>query len=363
MMKTLLALSVCGILLPAVANGQQITGATSTPGVTAHPRVPMQDLAAAAAASAPQVQTAPAPPPPPAPTRRRRGSMVGYIDDATIESKVRLRFDTAYHNTVPDRAEFFYAKCGCYAGLPATNPAFDPDAPGPRPGAANDLNFQQLFLEGEYAAHARVSIFGQMPIRWLQPQSFIPNTGGVFPNQSGVGDLRIGAKVAAVDTEVTTLTAKVQFYVPTGDSQKGLGTDHTSVEPEILYLQQLSNWMMLESQFGVWLPIGGAAPVPTSADGSFAGTVISYGVGPSFTVYETDRVRFAPVVELVGWHVQDGNQTSAAGGDASGTNIVNLKIGARAMFGRGSIYAGYGHALTDRSWYEDIFRMEYRVGF
>jgi hypothetical protein len=44
--------------------------------------------------------------------------MVGYVEDATIESKVRLRFDSAFHDTAPDRAEFFYAKCGCYSGLP-----------------------------------------------------------------------------------------------------------------------------------------------------------------------------------------------------------------------------------------------------
>jgi hypothetical protein len=359
-MRTLLALSVLGILLPAVATGQQSPDGTTTPGMIARPLVEMQQLAAAAPANSPQLQT-PAPTPPP-PTRRRRGSMVGYIEDSTIESKVRLRFDTAYHDTAPDRAEFFYAKCGCYSGLPVNHPAYDPDAPGPRPGAANDVNFQQVFLEGEYAIDSRVSIFGMFPIRWLQPQSFIPDTGGTFPNQSGVGDLRMGVKLAGVDKDDAALTVKLQFYLPTGDPEQGLGTDHTSIEPAVLYLQRLSNIVSLESEFGILLPIGGSAPVPTAADGSFSGNVIFYGIGPSFTVYETDRVRFAPVVELVGWRVQDGNQT-AAEGDASGTNIVNLKLGARAIFGQGSIYAGYGHALTDQTWYDDIFRFEYRFSF
>jgi hypothetical protein len=28
-----------------------------------------------------------------------------------------------FENTVPDRAEFFYAKCGCYQGLNPNDPA------------------------------------------------------------------------------------------------------------------------------------------------------------------------------------------------------------------------------------------------
>ena len=73
----------------------------------------------------------------------------------------------------------------------------------------------------------------------------------------------------------------------------------------------------------------------------------------------------APVVELVGWHVMSGNQTPADLGnfDASGTNIVNLKIGVRFVVDQGSFYAGYGHALTDAAWYTDIVRFEYRYSF
>ena len=64
----------------------------------------------------------------------RRPSMVGYVDDATINSQIRVRFDAGQHTHYPDRAEFFYGKCGCYRGLPTTNAAYDPDAAGPGPG-------------------------------------------------------------------------------------------------------------------------------------------------------------------------------------------------------------------------------------
>jgi hypothetical protein len=297
------------------------------------------------------------------PVRRRRGTFVGYIDDALTQSNVRIRFDAASGNTVPDRAEFFYAKCGCYRGLAVANPpAFDPDAPGPGPGAANDIKFQQLYLEGEYEVTPQLSVLGQIPLRWLQPKSFIAGTGDPFPNQSGFGDIRAGAKLAFVNTAVTTASVKVQFYFPSGDSTKGLGTDHASWEPALLLWNELTPRVNLESQIGVWLPVGGAAPVPTAADGHFAGRVFYYGIGPSFTVYESGRTRVAPVVELVGWHVMDGNETGGTG-DASGTNIVNLKIGARFVVDRGSFYAGYGHALTDAAWYTDIVRFEYRYSF
>ena len=37
-------------------------------------------------------------------------SSVGYIDTAIPGNVFRLRFDTAYNNNRPNRAEFFYAK-------------------------------------------------------------------------------------------------------------------------------------------------------------------------------------------------------------------------------------------------------------
>ena len=50
--------------------------------------------------------------------------------------------------------------------------------------------------------------------------------------------------------------------------------------------------------------------------------------------------------------------------DVSGMNIVNVKVGARLVFhDRSSLYIGYGRALTDATWYEDIARIEFRQSF
>ncbi len=137
---------------------------------------------------------------------RRRPSMVGYIGDSTIASKVRIRFDTAYHLDAADRAEFFYAKCGCYRFLPANNPAYDPNAAGPGPGVLTDANFQQLYVYGEYAIRPRLSIVGDLPLRFLQPQTFVPGTGS-FGDSSGISDVRAGVKLGVISTTVEPFAA------------------------------------------------------------------------------------------------------------------------------------------------------------
>jgi hypothetical protein len=284
--------------------------------------------------------------------------MVGYIDDPIVTSKIRLRFESGLHNRVPDRAEFFYGKCGCYRDLNINDPAYDPDASGPAPGIVTDLNFQQVYVHAEYAVSDRFSAFAELPIRWLQPK-----TPGVFGSQSGVSDLRAGVKLGIASTEEMSLTAQVKTFVSSGDSRLGLGTGHASIEPGLLYHRDLSDRAAIATQLALWIPFGGSNGVPRTVDGKFAGSVLSYGIGPSVAVYTTENVTFAPVVELVGWRVLNGYQT-ADPADASGTNIVNLKFGARAAWANGSsIYGGYGVSLTDNDWYSDIFRLEYRLSF
>jgi len=327
------------------------------------------DRTVASAALYPAPTVAPQVRAPRTPTRavglRRRGSMVGYIEDAIIGSKLRLRFDAGLHNPAPDRAEFFYAKCGCYRDLLAPpDPNFDPDAPGPGPGLVTDLNFQQLYLQGEFAVRDRVSVVAEVPVRWIQPKAF---AAGSFPNQSGIGDVRAGLKLALSTSDADSLTARVFAYVPTGSAEKGLGTDHASIEPALLYYHSISDRSAVEAQVGYWHPFGGSAGVPTANDEKFAGGLFFYGVGASYELYQGDRARFAPVVELVGWRVSGGFQTvppPTVFEEASGINIVNLKIGGRITFDAGgSFYAGYGHRLTSDGWYDDIVRLEYRHSF
>ncbi len=346
-MKT--ALLVLAILLPALASADD-------DGLAARG----DDALAASAAQAP---TRPAVGPI---EQKRRGSMVGYIDDSTVESQIRVRFDAGAGNDVPDRAEFFYAQCGCnFAG-----------APGPGGLGAGDLvtdlNFQQLTLDVQYGIKARgrrsrFAVFASIPVRFVQPQTFLgqtftPPLPNTFTSSSGLSDIRVGVKAALIDDEDSTLTAQVQGSFKSGDAKKGLGTDHGSIEFALLDRQKMSDRAQLEVQIGDWHPTGGS----TGPNGqSYSGDVLFYGFGPSYELFRTDRVSFAPVVELVGWHVYGGQQQdSGVLGPAAGTNIVNVKVGARATIDtRSSIYVGWGRALTDSVWYKNIVRLEYRYSF
>ena len=129
--------------------------------------------------------------------------------------------------------------------------------------------------------------------------------------------------------------------------------------------QSLGSRAQIEGEFGDWHPTG-SSKGPLPGNGNFAGDILYYGIGPSFALVNNRNVRFEPVVELVGWHVLGGFQTStfATGGtgDASGLNIVNLKVGGRLALSNGSsLYVGYGFALTSNVWYDHILRFEYRA--
>jgi hypothetical protein len=287
-------------------------------------------------------------------------SMVGYIDNAIVGSEVRIRFDAAFHDAFPDRAEFIYAKCGCYRN------AGDLSAPGPGPGIPNNVNFQILSFMGEYAANRRFSAFVEIPFRWIQPQGIAPispTPAPAFPNGAGISDVQAGLKFAMLASSRHYLTAQLLSYFPSGDSRSGLGTHHYSLEPALLYYQRLSDRFAIEGELGGWLPIGGSSGLGTNSSQRFAGNLFFYGIGPSYTLISGERFRLAPVIELVGWNVTGGLQTGTPL-NASGTNILNLKIGARMGFGEhSSLYVGYGKALTTADWYEQIVRVEYRYSF
>ena len=343
------AILILAVLIPVAASADDTTV------------VPAAEAAAVTSAQAARPVVGP-------PEPKRRPSMVGYIDDATIDDHVRLRLDFAWNNNVPDRAEFFYAQCGCNFAA----------APGPgNPGAGDlvtRLNFQQVFVDGQYAfkyrgKDSRVAVFASVPLRFIQPQTFLgqtftPPQSNTFTDSSGLADVRVGGKLALISDEDSTLTIQVQGYFKTGDAKQGLGTNHNAIEYSVLNKQTISNRAEIELEVGDWHPTGGSnAPPPGNQ--KYSGDVFYYGVGPSYELVNTGRIIFAPVVELVGWHVFGGEQQNAGNlQSAEGINIVNIKFGARTVFNnRGSFYVGYGQALTDAVWYRHILRFEYRYTF
>lgn len=288
-----------------------------------------------------------------------QGSTVGYIDDAVVGSQVRVRFDAAFGDSQVDMAEFLFAQSGSNGGTAA----------GPKPGLASNLNFQQLYMHGEYAPKRFLSFLVDVPVRWMQPLSFDPATlssGEVgFGDHGGLSDVSAGFKLAALASGRQYLTFQFVATFPSGDPGKGLGTDHYTIAPTLLYYRKVTDRFTLESQFGDSHPIGGDTP-------GFAGDVVEYGAGPSYVAYKSDKVQFTPVIELVIWKIFGGmwndpttpaNMSTISSADAN--NIINLKFGARTTIGKNnSFYVGYGHALTSANfWYQQILRVEYRRSF
>lgn len=266
-------------------------------------------------------------------------SAPGYIDPAQPLTHFRFRFDAGYSINRPDRAEFIYAKCGCFGF----------DAPGPiLPERSVDV--QETAFYFEYAATKQFSAFLELPVRYINPE--------VNSNEAGVGDLRFGFKYAMLYDEDRILTFQLKNYVPSGNARLGLGTDHFSIEPSLLLWRKLGERAALHSQIGDWISLGGT---------DFAGNVFFYGAGLSYQAWCNDAMKVSPVVEMLGWTVMSGRETDLAARnpsvDASGTTIVNAKVGARVEGRRSDFYVGYGHALTSDVWYRDIVRVEYRLKF
>ena len=271
-----------------------------------------------------------------------------YIDNAIVGNQFRFRFDSAYGNPTPDRAEFFYGQCGCFGG----------NAPGPLLPDTN-VDYQEFRPYLETALTRRLSLFVEAPIRLINPE--------VNPNAEGFSDLQVGFKRALIQRNGTFLTAQLRMYTPTGDAREGLGTGHFSIEPGLLYLNRVSDRTTTQGEFQVWIPTSDSTAQVGADTRNFAGTILRYGVGGGYDLLVADtccqRRRLTGVLETVGWSVLDGLVLENGAAAPAQTTIVNIKSGLRYTAGNRSIAASYGRAVTGSVWYSDIMRLEYRYAF
>lgn len=284
--------------------------------------------------------TPPPPPPPPNPSEDEglsvRGSSVGYINTAALGNQVLFRSDFGYNFPFPNRAEFFYSQ-----GRPG-----GPGLPQPE----RSIDFQDLTAYGEMLLARRVSFFVETSTRFLNPE--------VNANAAGWGDSAVGVKYDLYSNCDLFTTFQFRTYVPTGDASRGLGTNHVSLEPGLLGFAQLTDRLGLAAELRYWVPVGGT---------DFAGSILRYGVGYRYNLWDTGRVRVAPTAEFIGWSVFAGQQSrlqpngTVLTQSAAGATVVNAKVGARIDFGdRLGTYVGLGHALTGETWYQNELRVEIR---
>jgi hypothetical protein len=273
----------------------------------------------------------------------------GYIENAAPVTMFRLRYDAAYGNNRPDRAELFYAKCGCFK---------TPDSKGP-PLMETNVDYQELTPYFEYAFNDRFSMFADIPTRYINPEQ--------NANAAGLGDVSFGAKYAFIRNQCRTVSLWLRTITPTGRPNQGLGTGNWWIEPGLLYLEQLSpRWQLfgeLRNQ------------IHLTRESDFTGNILRYGLGTSVIVVDGRWGYVAPVGEFVGWTVLSGMEADETGQavSARGDTIVNAKAGLRVGFGettlgvpyatRSDLYIGYGRALTGEVWYKNMLRVEFRYFF
>jgi hypothetical protein len=280
-----------------------------------------------------------------------------YIDLAVPITQFRLRVDSAFNNNRPDRAEFFYPKCGCLriAALQG-QPGGDINAAGP-PMMEPFVDYQEIRPYFEYAPSDRWSVFLEVPYRMINPD--------VNSNQEGIGDIMAGFKYAFIAQQERYVTFQMSTWAPTGLGMNGLGNNHVSVEPAVLFYQTLSDRLTLQAEVRDWIAVSGS---------DYAGNILRYGAGLTYLANDPcSNVRIYPVGEVVGWNVLTGKESTAAGATLqSDATIVNGKLGVRfgfgqpdgpGIFGRSDLYIGYARALTGAVWYKDMYRLEYRMRF
>jgi len=266
-----------------------------------------------------------------------RDSNVGYIDPAIPADLFRFRYDAAYDNIRPTRAEFFWS--------PGEPFGRGPDIPERR------VDYQDLLFYYEHAFNPQLSAFVELPVRFLNPE--------LNPNAAGLADMNVGIKYAFVFEEDRVVTFQFRTYAPTGDTQRGLGNSHATLEPGLLLYQSLGAGWNLEAQLRDWIPVGG---------GDFAGNIIVYGVGLHYDRLCCGSWQVAPVAEFVGWTALGGKVSIVEPNSppviesAAGDTILNVKLGLRIKPSEcGDLYIGYGRPLTGDSWYSNTFRIELRV--
>jgi hypothetical protein len=215
------------------------------------------------------------------------------------------------------------------------------------------VDFQDLSGYLEVALTERFSGFVEVPWRFLNPE--------VNANTNGVADLNAGCKWAFLYGPDGVATFQFRTYAATGDAGRGLGNGHVSLEPALLLYKPLTDRLGFEGEFRTWVPIGGTA---------FAGDVLRYGAGLTYQLLETSHVRVVPVAELVGWTVLSGQQSVVHPSglvsveSAAGDTILDAKLGVHLKLGSSrDFYMGYGRPLTGNRWYENIFRVEFRLFF
>jgi hypothetical protein len=163
-----------------------------------------------------------------------------FVDAVRPKTSTRFRWDYGAHVTFPDRGEIFFAR--------GDGKGRGPKANAPLLGIPH-VDYHELMLITE-AATGAAGVQIAVPYRSVNSTPF---------GQDGAGfaDMNITAKTMLFDSELFLFGFQMRTYIPIGQTAKGLGTGHVSLEPGLNFGLRLAPKTYLQSQVLEWIPLGG----------------------------------------------------------------------------------------------------------
>ena len=356
---------------PAVSDSAPVT----TPSATVAPVVSAPDFSAIASAA------------PAASSNFGLAAIGGYIEPATVRNRFRVSWSDFKRSNAPDRAQYFYGYAdSSVITIPAVGIGFGAGVSGEGPdynalltsGNIVEPSFEEVHVYLEHVIYNNdISFFIDVPFRITSGFNFNDPNVSRFDGfegdggDTGIGDLQLGLRFSLVETCDFALSGILKGYIPTGNPRLAHGTGHGSIEFGFLFQKQYGENLTLFGQLTDWISLDDTLQEPAISGDS---NVLQYGLGIGYKLYDGcyggRSLTVTPVAEFVGWSVLDGitHRLDVAANafsveDADGDVIINGKYGARVGMGQSSIYAGYGHNLTDEHWYREIVRVEYTRRF
>lgn len=265
-----------------------------------------------------------------------------FVPAARPQNQQRVRWDAGLSLVFPDRAEYFWARA-------------DGSGLGPRPTAPLlgelGVDYHEMSLYTE-AAHGNFGMFVEIPYRSIDPVA--------APQAAGFGDMIVGTKSLLFDRELMQIAFQFRTIIPQGDSTRGLGTGHVSLEPSLLMALNLAPRTYLQAQVAEWIPLGG--------NPDYAGAILHYHFSFNHVVYQfLPDVPLIGTLEFNGWSFQTGAYTDPflgglqRAGDQTYTSFgpgLRLVICDKLDFGVGAAFAP-----SDERFAEQLFRTEFRWRF
>jgi hypothetical protein len=263
-------------------------------------------------------------------------SNTSFIDSANCWNIVRLRFDAAYDINRPTRSEYILTATGPFTrGLPQLE---------------KQIDYQDIDVYAEYVLLPQLSLFIEVPERFLNPVN--------NKDQCGPGDMTVGGKLLGIQTPSFTGTGEVMAILPTGNSRLGLGDSHVRLQGGLLGNWRPNNLLVVEGSIQAWVPLD---------DTRYGGEMILYGLGFSYANPSLEAFWITPVVEFTGWTCVRGAEQFVYSSShfvkhpSEGDTIINGNFGVRGGIGpKVDLYLGMSRMLSGERWWTNLYRLELR---